>query len=88
MTLRGSAVLRLSHLHGDHWDRVARRNLDKDLPVVTTRHAARWLRPQGFGEARGLRTITSPLADFDAEARRRGLDDKVRVVQRGAAIAL
>lgn len=46
----------LSHLHGDHWDRVARRNLDKELPIVTTRHAARWLKPQGFGNSRGLRT--------------------------------
>jgi ribonuclease BN (tRNA processing enzyme) len=27
----------LSHLHGDHWDRVASRRLDRDLPIVTTR---------------------------------------------------
>src|SRR4028119_32879 len=33
------AVL-LSHLHGDHWDRVARRELDRELPVLTTTHAA------------------------------------------------
>jgi L-ascorbate metabolism protein UlaG (beta-lactamase superfamily) len=33
----------LSHLHGDHWDRVARRGLDRSLPVVTTPHAARRL---------------------------------------------
>ncbi|MEV5704170.1 MBL fold metallo-hydrolase [Actinoallomurus sp. NPDC052274] len=46
----------LSHLHGDHWDRVARRNLDKDLPIVTTTHAARRLKPQGFGNSHGLRT--------------------------------
>jgi L-ascorbate metabolism protein UlaG (beta-lactamase superfamily) len=25
----------LSHLHGDHWDRVAQRGLDHSLPVVT-----------------------------------------------------
>jgi L-ascorbate metabolism protein UlaG (beta-lactamase superfamily) len=30
------AVL-LSHLHGDHFDRVASRELDRDLPIVTTR---------------------------------------------------
>ncbi|MGY0070303.1 MBL fold metallo-hydrolase [Streptomyces sp. QTS137] len=46
----------LSHLHGDHWDRVARRNLDRALPVLTTPHAARLLRTlQGFRHARGLR---------------------------------
>src|SRR5207253_11485401 len=37
------AVL-LSHLHGDHFDRVARRELDRDLPVVTTPPAGRRLR--------------------------------------------
>src|SRR5690606_10186396 len=29
----------LSHMHGDHWDHVARDGLDKDVPIVTTRHA-------------------------------------------------
>ena len=38
----------LSHLHGDHFDRIARRELDRTPPVVTTRHAARRLRQQGF----------------------------------------
>ena len=38
----------LSHLHGDHWDRVARRGLDRRVPLLTTRHAARRLRPRGF----------------------------------------
>ena len=41
----------LSHLHGDHFDRVARRGLAKDVPVVTTRHAARWLKRWGFTAA-------------------------------------
>ncbi|MBD2819044.1 hypothetical protein ID867_23640 [Streptomyces parvulus] len=27
----------LSHLHGDHWDRRARRRLSRSLPIVTTR---------------------------------------------------
>ncbi|WP_069813891.1 MBL fold metallo-hydrolase [Streptomyces sp. TP-A0874] len=50
----------LSHLHGDHWDRRARRGLDRSLPVVTTPHAARRLRTwQGFGQAGGLRTWES-----------------------------
>ena len=38
----------LSHMHGDHWDRVAQTRLRKDLPIVTTRHAALDLRRQGF----------------------------------------
>ncbi|WP_067798482.1 MBL fold metallo-hydrolase [Actinomadura formosensis] len=50
----------LSHLHGDHWDRVARAKLDRGLPIVTTPHAARRL--QGwhrFRHAIGLRTWES-----------------------------
>lgn len=47
------AVL-LSHLHGDHFDRVAKRELDKDLPILTTRQAARRLRRWGFGAAEGI----------------------------------
>ncbi|MET9023329.1 MBL fold metallo-hydrolase [Actinopolymorpha sp. NPDC004070] len=47
----------LSHLHGDHWDRVARRNLDSGLPIVTTPHASRRLQGlHGFRRAVGLRT--------------------------------
>jgi len=38
----------LSHLHGDHFDRVARADLTRDSPVVTTRHAARRLSRWGF----------------------------------------
>jgi L-ascorbate metabolism protein UlaG (beta-lactamase superfamily) len=41
------AVL-LSHLHGDHFDRVARRGLRRDAPVLTTPHAARRLGRWGF----------------------------------------
>jgi L-ascorbate metabolism protein UlaG (beta-lactamase superfamily) len=44
----------LSHLHGDHFDRVARAELDPALPVLTTRHAQRRLRGWGFREADGL----------------------------------
>ncbi|GAA0621582.1 MBL fold metallo-hydrolase [Sporichthya brevicatena] len=56
------AVL-LSHLHGDHFDRVAKRELDHELPVLTTRQAAKRLRGWGFGAADGLepwatRTLT------------------------------
>jgi len=38
----------LSHLHGDHFDRVARRGLPRDLPIVTTAHGARRLDRWGF----------------------------------------
>ncbi|RRO18691.1 MBL fold metallo-hydrolase [Saccharopolyspora rhizosphaerae] len=41
----------LSHLHGDHFDRVAERELDRDLPLVTTPHAADKLRKCGFAES-------------------------------------
>src|SRR3954464_3944266 len=44
----------LSHMHGDHWDRVAQRGLDKGLPIVTTPHAAKRLKRRGFGLALGL----------------------------------
>jgi L-ascorbate metabolism protein UlaG (beta-lactamase superfamily) len=49
----------LSHLHGDHFDRVARDALDRDLPIVTTPAAARTLRGWGFGQAVGLETWQS-----------------------------
>ena len=49
------AVL-LSHLHGDHFDRVARRELPRQPPVVTTQHAAKRLQRWGFGGATGLAT--------------------------------
>ncbi|MET9441066.1 MBL fold metallo-hydrolase [Streptomyces sp. NPDC006610] len=50
------AVL-LSHLHGDHWDRRARRHLPRSLPVLTTPHASRRLQGvHGFHRAVGLRT--------------------------------
>ncbi|MEV4789385.1 MBL fold metallo-hydrolase [Streptomyces tuirus] len=47
----------LSHLHGDHWDRRARRHLDHTVPILTTPHAARRLRTvHGFHRTAGLRT--------------------------------
>ncbi|MFD5823838.1 MBL fold metallo-hydrolase [Lentzea sp. NPDC060358] len=49
------AVL-LSHFHGDHFDRVASRQLPHDLPVLTTPHAAKRLSRRGFREATPLRT--------------------------------
>jgi L-ascorbate metabolism protein UlaG (beta-lactamase superfamily) len=46
----------LSHMHGDHWDRVAQTRLDRDLPILTTPHAAKRLRRRGFGRALGMQT--------------------------------
>src|SRR5918997_2831946 len=44
----------LSHLHGDHWDRIATARLDRTTPVVTTREAAQALNRRGFAEATDL----------------------------------
>jgi L-ascorbate metabolism protein UlaG (beta-lactamase superfamily) len=46
----------LSHMHGDHWDRVAQKGLDRRLPVLTTPHAARRLQNRGFRAAQGFST--------------------------------
>jgi L-ascorbate metabolism protein UlaG (beta-lactamase superfamily) len=46
----------LSHMHGDHWDRRATTELDHELPVLTTPHAAKRLARRGFGSAFGLST--------------------------------
>lgn len=50
----------LSHLHGDHWDRTARRCLGRGVPVITTPHASRRLQGlHGFHRAVGLDTWQS-----------------------------
>ncbi len=46
----------LSHLHGDHFDRIAEKKLNTALPIVTTRHAAASLRRKGFTAPQGLKT--------------------------------
>ena len=46
----------LSHLHDDHFDRIARDGLPKDVPVITTPAAARELRSWGFSQAVALET--------------------------------
>ncbi|MEZ0338735.1 MBL fold metallo-hydrolase [Mycobacterium sp. pV006] len=46
----------LSHMHGDHWDRVAQKDLDHELPVITTPDATKRLRNRGFHRAHGLET--------------------------------
>jgi L-ascorbate metabolism protein UlaG (beta-lactamase superfamily) len=56
----------LSHLHGDHWDRVARRDLDRTAPVLTTPEAARRLRRYGF-DTHALPTWDEHVLRRDAE---------------------
>jgi L-ascorbate metabolism protein UlaG (beta-lactamase superfamily) len=58
-----SAVV-LSHLHGDHFDRVARRGLDRQVPVVTTPPAARKMAQWGF-RTTGLTTWDQHVLDRD-----------------------
>jgi L-ascorbate metabolism protein UlaG (beta-lactamase superfamily) len=57
----------LSHLHGDHWDRVATRSLPKETPVVTTPEAAAWLAKRGF-------TGTAELTAWQTHEFTRGTD--------------
>ena len=60
----------LSHLHGDHFDRVAERRLNKATPIISTRHAAAYLKRRGFSRARALRTWET-LSVTKGEARLR-----------------
>lgn len=49
----------LSHYHGDHFDQVAQEKLQKDLPIITTEHAAAELKEKGFTETVALQTWES-----------------------------
>jgi L-ascorbate metabolism protein UlaG (beta-lactamase superfamily) len=49
----------LSHSHGDHFDQVAERDLDKALPIVTTPEAAEELGERGFEKTYSLDTWSS-----------------------------
>jgi L-ascorbate metabolism protein UlaG (beta-lactamase superfamily) len=60
----------LSHMHGDHWDRVVKRSLDHDLPVYTTPAAARALRRQGFGRGVGMTTWATETLEKDGRTLR------------------
>lgn len=51
----------LSHLHGDHFDRLAEEKLDRRLPIITTPHAARYLEGKGFRPPAALDTWESIL---------------------------
>ncbi|MCO5164747.1 MAG: MBL fold metallo-hydrolase [Planctomycetes bacterium] len=57
----------LSHLHGDHFDQAAEARLDREVPIVTTPHAARRLARRGFQRTLALRpwerlTVIKPPA--------------------------
>lgn len=56
--LPGLDAIVLSHLHGDHFDGIARRELDHELPVFTTPPAAKKLNRWGFSESIGMETWT------------------------------
>jgi L-ascorbate metabolism protein UlaG (beta-lactamase superfamily) len=46
----------LSHMHEDHFDRVAEQQLAKTLPIVTTHQAATYLKKKGFSSTQPLQT--------------------------------
>jgi L-ascorbate metabolism protein UlaG (beta-lactamase superfamily) len=67
----------LSHHHGDHFDRIAARDLDHDLPVITGPHAARKLISQGFRSPVALSAWQSRIITRgDAEVRVTSLPGK------------
>jgi L-ascorbate metabolism protein UlaG (beta-lactamase superfamily) len=49
-------VVLLSHLHEDHFDKKVERELDRAMPIVTTRHAAVALQRKGFTSTHALAT--------------------------------
>ncbi|MDB5105432.1 MAG: hypothetical protein JWP91_3121 [Fibrobacteres bacterium] len=53
----------LSHMHGDHFDRVAAKGLSKDLPIITTHQAARDLKGKGFRNLFALKTWNSIVVE-------------------------
>ncbi len=63
-------LILLSHMHGDHFDRVAERRLNKAIPIFSTRHAVTYLRRKGFTAAHALKTWET-LEVLKGEARLR-----------------
>ena len=60
----------LSHMHGDHFDRVVERKLNKATPIVSTRHAVAYLKRKGFIATHALRTWeTLSITKGDARLR-------------------
>jgi L-ascorbate metabolism protein UlaG (beta-lactamase superfamily) len=56
----------LSHYHGDHFDRIAEERLQKDVPILTTEHAAGELKDKGFTAAIALDTWDSVTVEKGA----------------------
>ncbi|YAF95845.1 MAG: MBL fold metallo-hydrolase [Nodularia sp. CChRGM 3473] len=60
----------LSHMHDDHFDRIAAEKLDKNLPIITTHHAAADLKHKGFNSPQALKTWeTLTIVKGDASLR-------------------
>jgi len=60
----------LSHFHGDHFDQVAERELEKSVPIVTTPEAVHELGQRGFGHTYPLDPWASmTVAKGDAHLR-------------------
>lgn len=53
----------LSHHHGDHFDHIAAKRLDKDVLILTEPHSAKKLRRQGFRNPVALNTWQSHQVD-------------------------
>ena len=49
----------LSHYHGDHFDHIVEERLQKDLPIITTEHAASELKDKNFTATISLETWDS-----------------------------
>lgn len=49
----------LSHMHEDHFDRLVEEKLDKNVPIITTNHAATKLTQKGFTAPQALSTWES-----------------------------
>ena len=64
----------LSHLHGDHFDRVAERRLNKAIPIISTRHATSYLGKIGFTRTHALK-MWEPIevTKGEASAHKRGV---------------
>ncbi len=58
-------LILLSHFHGDHFDQVAERELDKSLPILTTPEATVALRERGFKN-------TSAVATWETKTVKKG----------------
>ncbi|WP_414621311.1 MBL fold metallo-hydrolase [Calothrix sp. CCY 0018] len=60
----------LSHMHEDHFDRIAEAKLDKNVPIITTHQAADNLKSKGFTATQGLNSWeTLTVIKDDAKVR-------------------